>query len=66
MGSKLGDLFGGGSLPKPAPLPAPVEEIDVMGQKSYAKKRLQGKSGRASTILASKLGMNQAGRETLG
>ena len=40
-------------LPEQPALPAPVEDIDVAGQKQYTKKRLKAKKGRASTVLGS-------------
>ena len=59
----LGAFTGGTSLfftgdekkpPEPKPLPAPVEEVDVAGQKSYTKARASQRKGRKSTLLSSK------------
>lgn len=48
-------------------LPAPVEDIDVAGQRQYTKQRLKQRQGRASTILTNKLGnANSGGRGVLG
>lgn len=45
-----------------------VEEVDVLGQEQYTKKRLQQRKGRQSTILGSrKMGSsNQGGKTILG
>jgi len=64
MGSSIGKLFGVKKPPKPSPLPAPVEEVDVAGQKQYLKSRLRSKKGRKSTILAPLRG-NGAGKKTV-
>lgn len=53
-------------MPGMKPLPAPVETVDVSGQKQYSKAKLKSKKGRASTVLT-KLGSNDmTKRETLG
>ena len=49
-------------LPDAPALPAPVEEVDVEGQKQYTKARLKGKNGRASTVLGS---ANKTGLKTV-
>lgn len=59
--SLFGDEPG---IPDVAPLPPEVEEAS--GQKSYTKKKLKSRKGRASTIIASKLGSNRSGGQTLG
>jgi hypothetical protein len=52
----MGDIgdkwFGIDPLPEPPELPAPVEEVDVEGQKQYTKEKMKSKKGRKSTILS--------------
>ena len=43
-----------------------VEEVDVLGQEQYTKKRLQERQGRRSTILGSQsMGSSNRGGKTL-
>lgn len=49
----------------PAAIPE-VEEIDVLGQKQYSKKKLQERKGRKSTILGSQqMGSGNVGKKTV-
>lgn len=41
------------------PLPPPIEEVDVLGQEEYTKKKLKSRKGRKSTILASRAKPNK-------
>ena len=67
-GKYVRDMFSGGPSTPVAPgLPAPVEDVDVAGQRQYTKQRLKQRQGRASTILTNKLGnANSGGRGVLG
>jgi hypothetical protein len=63
IGKTIGGWLGmDADLPEPPELPAPVEEVDVSGQKQYTKQRLQNKKGRQSTIL-SNLGTSSGGKK---
>ena len=43
-----------------------VEEVDVLGQKQYSKKKALSRKGRKSTILGSQnLGSSNAGKKTV-
>jgi hypothetical protein len=53
-------------IPKQPEMPAPVEEVDVSGQKQYTKERLKSKKGRQSTILSSLGTQNKGGKTLLG
>ena len=59
----LGDFLNP-ELPEPEPLPPPVEEVDVSGQKKYTKQRLKSRKGRKSTILST-MGSNNQGKKTV-
>jgi len=43
-------------------LPAPIEEVDLEGDKEYTKTRMKRRKGRRSTIL----GSNNKGKTVLG
>lgn len=49
----------------PDPIPE-VEEIDVLGQQQYTKKKAQERKGRKSTILGSQnMGSSNTGKKTV-
>ena len=54
LSGDISSLWKNDDTPPPIPpLPAPVEEVDVAGQRAYTKSRLRNRKGRQSTILAS-------------
>lgn len=53
-------------LPDPTPLPAPVEDVDVEGQKQYTKGKLKRRKGLKSTILTKMGSSNTGGKTVLG
>lgn len=69
MGGFGGDLLGEKWAPdkEKVPIaPAPVEDVDVLGQEGYTKKKAKERKGRASTILGSKtLGTSSQGGKTV-
>lgn len=63
----IGGLFGGGpDVPTAPGLPAPVEEVDVAGQRQYTQARLKQRKGRASTILTKLGDSGNGGKSILG
>jgi hypothetical protein len=58
--------MGTPDAPEAPELPPEVEEVDVLGQEQYTKKRLQERQGRRSTILGSQsMGSSNKGGKTL-
>ena len=49
--------------PETPELPAPVGDVDAQSQRDFTKRKLKGRKGRQSTILASK---NQSKKTVLG
>jgi hypothetical protein len=63
----IGDLFGlTPDVPKPPPVPAMPEQVDVSGQMEYTKQRAKQRKGRKSTILSNLGTQNQQKKTVLG